>query len=613
MLDVTPGNLRREIDSAEKFRDSRIRSLGDLVKAYHGPAYDHSSSCYDSENHAYELTSWMVPQMVFANPRVHCKSRKPGAQQAAAEAIGMALNRWVVDVALRKTLLPIATDTLLSWGVAIVSEEENETLYGVTLPETASKSEAQPMWPVVKRISPHRYGMDPGADSWEEARYEYHRWIRDKNDLLAMAKDDPTWDKEAIEHLAAEDSVEDYARSGRDLPSRGEVQAYEIWVPEVVLDSFPDGQDGEPTAESGYHGTIFTLAVKPSADGVQERFGFIRKPRPFFGPRWGPYVHFGVHTVPDEPYPLGPITATKEQSDELNRIGRGMTQSAERYKRGVLFDAKDAAFAKAWKDAEHDDLIPVPGFDPSRISEIERGGLTEQMMAWRNDRKALLDRVSGFTDMQRGTIQGQGTATEATIADSNADIRAGFVKQQFRDGVEQLLKTAAWYLYHDDQVLFPINPEEAGIYVPGMEIWYQGGDHDPLSGATFDDLEIEIEAYSMERTDEGIRQRKFSEMFSALSSLFPFMAQAPTAPWSELWSLYGDVMNMPEARQLGGQFAQAFAASQGVMAQPSSGSPRLSGDVGAAGVAGGGMMPGPGGTGLPGNASGGIASSGVNL
>lgn len=626
MIDVSPYNLWREVKAAEKHRDHRIKRLPELVKAYHGPVYDPGSAGYDAENFAYELITWTVPQMVFNNPKVRAKSRRGERQMDVAEALGRGINRWVRDVDLRRILVPLAVDAMLFQGVALVTMEENSRVKALPKGSMQRKSgewtpiqserdtreDAQPLWPVVTRIPSHRYFKDPVALQADETRYEGHTWIRDKEDLLALAQDDPTWDTDRIREMATPDDVDDPTRKGKDIPQRNEIQGYEVWVPEVELDSFPDG-DGKPSSEEGFHGTIYTLAVRPAGSGSSEQVEFIRAPRPFFGPRWGPYCSIGIHAVPDDPYPLSPTMAVKAQSDELNRISKALTASAERYKRVFPYDAKDSAMAKALNDVGHDVWVPIQGFDPDKVlpNGIEVGGLTDQLLVWRNDRRTLLDKVSGFTDMQRGAVTGEGTATEAALADSNSSIRTGFVKQRFQDGVQAILKTVGWYLYHEDSVVFPLAPDDVADmgYEPGLDVWYQGGEHDPASGYTYDDLEIEIEAYSMERTDEGVRQRRMAEGLSVLQAFFPWMAQAPNGPWKELWSMYGDVMNQPEFGELGRKFADALAQSMGMpQALPASPQPRLAGDVKGAGAP---KMPQPKTpSGLPGNATGSLAGGG---
>ena len=77
-----------------------------------------------------------------------------------------------------------------------------------------------------------------------------------------------------------------------------------------------------------------------------------------------------------------------------------------------------------------------------------------------------------------------------------------------------------------------------------------GGDHDPESGATFDDLELEIEPYSMARTTEGQHQQRVMQMYQLVMQTAPMMPQMPFIKWKELLYHLGDAMNYPEIAEL---------------------------------------------------------------
>ena len=121
MLTTDPSKLMMEIEAAIRYRDTRISQLDDQVRNFTGPAYaenDSHSDGYSPENTYYEYISLMIPRLVFDNPRVQVQSRRPGVQKDVAEAMRHGLNRWVRDAKLRRTLVELATDMLLSWGYA---------------------------------------------------------------------------------------------------------------------------------------------------------------------------------------------------------------------------------------------------------------------------------------------------------------------------------------------------------------------------------------------------------------------------------------------------------------------------------------------------------------
>ena len=577
MLNTSPRNLYEEIRAAERLREQHTRSMGEQIERYTGPYYSDSGlyTDYAAENHYYEFISLVVPRLVFDNPRVRVETRRAGSQTVIAQAIKHGLNRWVRDANMRTVLTDIAVDMCFNFGVALVTEEKNKTLR----PNPGLQKTATPMWPVCTRIPQHRFFVDPVADTLEEARFIGHKWVRDKEDLLKMAEENEKegWDAEAIEKMSVTSDNQELGRDEKDLPDREEVVCYEIYVPEITLED----SLGE---KHGFNGTIYTLAV--AVDDEDEKAAFIRKPRPYYGPRWGPYVLFGIYKVPNAIYPLSPLVAIEGQVEELNRHAESASQSAEQYKKLILVDNTDPKFSQRVKDSQDNYVIPVSGLEKARVVQAEIGGMTQQQLTYLQVARDRLDRNSGITDAQRGNIEGRGTATEVTVAAEASTIRMAFMKRQFADGVQQVLRTVAWFLYHDDRVIMPLGPE-AGQEMGVEDPWLVGGDHDPDGNSSFDVLELEIDPYSMERTTEGTHGRKTMEMFQMILETAPLIPQMPFLDWKSLFSKMGDALNQPDLGALidvdlamaMGQAGEAQATGE---RQPQ---PRLQKDVGTAGKA----------------------------
>ena len=361
------------------------------------------------------------------------------------------------------------------------------------------------------------------------------------------------WDQDSIGKLEADGeqgSPDKFLADG--VPDRNTIMVYEVWVPDEY------GAD-HPGPEAGFHGTIHTL-TKFSQGGTE-----VRKPRPFYGPPWGPYAFGGVYTVPDSPYPLSPLVATKDQQDEVSRVAMAANKSAEKYKRLLLVDKKNNKLVKAIKDAEHDVVIPVEGFAAGEAEQFEVGGLTAQMLEQLSISRERLKNASGIDDALRGNVTGQGTATEVSIAETAATMRLSFVKQQFADMVRGIGRSVSWYLFHDDRVVFPLG-EDVAQSTGAEEPWFFGG----LDGedASFEDIELDLDVYSMERTNEPLMQRNVT---MALEQAMAVAAAAPQMPWlrvKELLAPIADVFNMPQILTAIDEEMLA-AMTQAPMAQPS--------------------------------------------
>lgn len=564
-----PIELWDEVDKAIVHTKDRLPEWDNLQKQWVGGiAYSEEADREDHENVAFGFGAWMLANLLHGEPRVEITSTRAPQVATALEA---SVNRWIHQTKLRISLEQSALDHILMWGVGVVSNGDDPLLKkapeGHTFEHRKGKGKKAkrktlvhgtedneehsetPSWPTFQRIPQERYFRDPVALDVHLADFEGHKWIRSRHSLLAEAEHDGTWNVEVIEEYQTPETLtDDAARKTREIPARDEVEGFQIWVKGYEL---PES----PGPSKGYHGTIFNITTFPRAgEGASEeqlQKAHLRKPMPFYGPSWGPYVHFGVYPVSNEATKLSPVVAVKKTVDRLNRVDRALAQGAEDFKRPVIYDLKDAKTAQALQSATHGQFIGIPNFDKDKIlAGIEIGGISEQQLTWRNDTRMLVDRVLGFTDMQRGMAQQKETsATEVSIAAGNADVRASYIDQKFIDSVTVLLETVAWYIAMDDSVFVPLEGEAAkamGV-PPGEDVYYQGGDLDPADWARMD---LKIAPFSMKRTDEGMRQQRAGAMAQMFLQLPPLIMQYPMMPWTEFIRWYGDMMNMPDLEKL---------------------------------------------------------------
>lgn len=592
MLKCTPGNIGEEYRSAKNYREKHLRSHQNRTDRYCGPAYAGeavSDGNYDPENHEFEYLSLIVPKIAYDNPRVKVTSQRTGSQREVASALQMGLNRWIRDVNLRKCLTRVCTDMLLGWGCLMVVQEEDKE--GQRSVQNLAKQmqlpgDVGPVYrPKVHRISPFRLFWDPMALDITETRFIGHEWIQDKEDLLETARTNPDqgWDYAAISGLTEDTGLSDFHKEkyqGKDTaPTRGEIIGIDFYVPGYQI-------EGEPGPEEGYNGAIFTLAISGGNKGMVE----IRKPRMFYGPPWGPYSFFGAYYVPDQTAPLAPTVAINTQVRTLNLHARAVDQAAGSRKR-VAFVAKgDTSLKNAVKEAKDGEVVLVNTEElNNNLKEVELGGVTPAALQGLQIERERRDRIAGMSDAMRGNVSGAGTATENAIADEAGSFRMAFLKQQFSDATTQLLRTVAWYLYKDDRVVFPLGDEAHQKGLPEgtdagspQEPWFQGGIEGDGSGASFRDLDLEIEAYSMERTSESVQMKRGMEVTQIVTQLLPAAMQAPVN-LQELMNFLGDVTNIPDLAKIINLPAAAqmqAAMMHGMMQSALNPEPMLGGDAG---------------------------------
>ena len=592
MLNTNPSNLMAEIDAAIAFRDQHLEGYEEKVARYHGPFYNRRgdfSAEYSPENTYYEYISLMVPRLVYDNPRVQVQTRRPGAQKDVAIALRHGLNRWARDFKLRNVLTELATDLLLGFGVCLVRPDHRK---GQEMPPSTDSPtpNGETAWPTCERIAPRRFFMDPQAERYEDCRFYGHMWRIDKDDLedLAQTATNQGWNLEAIEQLAcSENPNRKYGYGHKGGPDREEIYCYEIFVPEVKLDN-------APSEKAGFHGAIYTIGANQPLGCEHDddlKASLIREPRPFYGPRTGPYILFGAYKVPDNPYPLAPLTAVEAQVRDLNDHVLAASSSMMKHKR--IVGVNDPRTAQLVKNVEHDYVAVVPFEDgKALVQEFVMGGQTDQQANWIQTCRNRADRVLGMDEALRGSVSGSGTATEHSIASEAASTRIAFIKQNFTTATVRLLNSVAFYLYHDDDIVFPIGVDAARELGLGDQdvLMFQGGGHEG-SDYSFEDLELEIEPYSMERASEGLAQKRALEMHSMILNSLQLMQVFPDYPWKDHFNKIGNAMNAPDMAELVDQellnrLAQDLSAQRQMdtMAAVASMEPRLSKDVGPGGV-----------------------------
>jgi hypothetical protein len=536
MLEMSFDAFRREIESAERFRNQHTHAMREMVQRYHGPMYRadrDDPSIDDPENFAHEYISLVLPRIIHDNPRFRVRMGTLAAELLYGKKLTIALNRWSRIVKLRRTLERIATDMLIGHGVALTTSEPRGE---------KRKADAKHSYlPRVYRLSPERFFMDTAATHVEDARYMGHCYAIDKDDLLARAKGDPTWDIDAIEAIGAGTDLEEARdEDDREIEWRKELAVYEVWVPEFhmpaeIIDTALD--------ENMVNGTILTM-VK-GVNGATKWDGFIRAPMPYIGPSKGPYTVFGVYTIPDDPYPMSPLVAVASQTEDLNAHLTSVRSSAAAYKRLVMVDSRNAKLAQDIKDKPHDYVLLSENLDKERVINLEVGGITPQQVQYSQMAQDRLDRVSGIHDAMRGNITGTATATEVAVAESSATMRMAHLKRQFQDCVDDLARSVVWHMWHDDRIAFPLGREGARAILQA-DATFVGG----TVNGEFEDLEVSVDAYSMERVSEAIVQKRAMELLQITTSVAQGMMTLPNVKWGELLNVVGDALNIPNLSEM---------------------------------------------------------------
>jgi hypothetical protein len=552
VLDTSASNLLAEVEAAERFRDSHVDDWDAMRQEYAGSGYRQDWGGSWSENHMYEFIRLTTSRVIYDNPRVRVTTRRIATQKPTAKALQHGLNRWAKDEDLRSTLKRVYAAECFNFCPVMLSSRRQKW--------QDPKSRVQAWWPQVYVLDQEMFGFDPLCKHFSQARYVFHRWVKDKEDIVKEGEG-AGWDVEAVEALTTglprEDNKFQEDRERYEV-DRKEVTGYEVWVPE-------DNSLGSP--KNGYHGTIYTIGVSGRNDN--RKVEYLKKPKAFYGPPCGPYYLFGVYPVPGDPYPLSPFSAMRRQMTDLNDAVTASIEAIRQYKKNYVYDAANPDLQKKLHKLPNAHGVAVKGFNKDSIVQVEAGGITPQHVEHLKMLQDRLDRNTGLSNAHRGDLKSDVTATAVAVADSGANDSLAYIKQEFASSVVQVLKGVAWYLYHDDRAVFPLGEggkkdqifnEETGQ--PMGEPWFRGGGHHSKHGETFDDLELEIEPYSMERANEALMRANFTEAMTLVTNAAPMIAQTPYYDWGIWFEKLGNAFNDSDFAAIYDDEAAAEAQAQ---------------------------------------------------
>jgi hypothetical protein len=539
MLNTEPDNLLLEVEGAEEHRDKHTSVIDELQLGYRGAYYreDEIPDLPTPENHAFEFVSLTLPKLIYDNPQVAVSSRSPAIPAETALAIEYALNQWIKDEDLQEQLEMAIFDALFGYGVMLTTLDDVED-------REVETDQLRKMMPKCRHLERHLYFRDPTATTVRKPRFEGHVWVRDKADVLDMEGIIP----EAVESLSSDGELARLRRpNGEDSPERDEIVAYEVWVPEC--------NDYNTENDPCCNGTIFTLAVGQVVDSDAgnakkgRKAAYIRAPRPFYGPKTGPYTLFGFYPVSGQCYPLGPIAVTAEQAEEVNVHATAVAEAAGRMKNLVFVDSTHDELANAVKMSPDGSIIGIAGLAGKAVTSTSVGGPSSEQLMMLEKLRERLDRVSGMSDAYRGNTNPDITATADNIAMEGVTARLDYLKKRAATCVGRVLWKAGWLMHNTHNVVIPLGQEAAQAFQMNQPV-FLGGLNEGEEDQSFDRMAIEIEPMSMERIDERTLRATVLEVMGIIVQLAQEMPNMPWLNWQVLLDQLARIHNFRWLRQV---------------------------------------------------------------
>lgn len=586
-LNLSPENLLRECENAEVWRDKKLHGVDVSLARLVGPDRAERTSLSPApRNVEYEYCSYLEAVLAYDRPVVSFESPLVSSQDEVL-ALEVAMNRWISDTKVRQVLSEAVPDFCVAWAVLFSSVAPSKHLGEVSFTDgNGATRRGIPNRPYIKRIPFGCAFKDPASISPYSWRFAGHTEIADKDDIIREAEEEGENSGWYLDVLRALPTDADLRKAGRvkmdGMPPRDEVAMRKVWVADAEID-----WDKHKIAEKDrhlYHGMVFTLGVALNNNDV--RGVFLREPEPFFGPRWGPYTWIGAHVVPNDSEFLSPIQPMRTSIDRLNAVNDVAAGAMEKYKKLILVNDLVENLADIIKSGKHDHVFQVPGYEGGAAEVFEVGGVTNQMASHLAMMEGIVDKGLGLSDVQRGAVSGQGSATEVALATESASARISVLERQWNDGVAQALLTNAWFFWHDDEVVQPISIQEA-LQVAGNDPEaasrmvkmdkngqpvvlngkvqfeqqaYRGGTQNPDS---FDSLTLEIQPYSVKHMNERDAQARAMWLQNFVVTVGPLPPVMPWVDWGLVQRLMSKWMRTPELRNIFNlQAAAEMAQSQ---------------------------------------------------
>jgi len=485
-------------------------------------------------NIAWEYITLVLPQMVWKNPGLVVESSVPG--EAAYDSIGLqfALQALMDDQKLACEWEQIFADSLAFRGVSMVTTELNYAprfadgikFLGWDGKEATLKSGQEVETPRMVRLDPTDFVVDPDALSPSRARFMGHCWDAYVEDLEELSEQGEAWNMDRILAISGDPGYASATNTERET-----LKVWEMFVPgkldPIALDAHEGPEDPEsPQYADLYNGTVYTMAS--GGEGGKD----IRKPRLYRGPKCGPYGIYTGSPIPGVGTRMAPLMAVHHQITEATRMEKALVRAVDAYKRIVLTAFKE--YEEAIKDAGNDGIVSLEisgQLLKDAIKEVVVGGPSKELIDSVSMARQNLDEALGLSQTKKGIATAGTTATAESIADKAGDMRLAMHREGVQRTACEQVWVMGWHVENSPDFMITLPPaaleksmQSLGVQMDqgdGAVAVYQGGGSlhafDPTTpGTAYDGKRIKFEPQSMERTSEGVQQRRAMQTLEAV-------------------------------------------------------------------------------------------------
>lgn len=522
MYKPTTQQLAQDVEVAIKHRDRHLYMIGSQIKRYCGRAYYEAfkDEPFQPENHEFSFISQLVPQLIERAPKVRVKASRVVGHRVVAETMKAGLNAWIEQADLAEFLDTICYDFCFFQGIGLIRLEDGIHWYGGGV------------MPIVERLSFNRFGCDSRATSYDTAEFLWHQYEMHQDQLLEhpgatkWLREYLSRNRGALEGVDPIDKPSPFSRDKSDLSdaSRNKVRLVNIWIRST--------------------NTVRTI-VQSVSDAKEDAL----EPFEWYGPAYcGPYVPVYAYKVPDSPYPLSPLVAVADQIREANIHAESIARTAMATKKIVLVNSAAKQTANAIITAKHGHVVLVDSLDANNVQEIEFGAPSKSSTDYYALTRDRLERNSGMSEVSRGQVTGDATATENQIASNAIQSRIGHMRRRFIRGTAKIVDGVGWYLFHTPGVAIPVSIKDPTTRMDDDGLFLGG--EDPMDeGASWEDFRIEIDATSMQAQNDAAMRTytmQWAQWIVQTAQMIPMM---PYLRWDELIEVMGETLDQHDAQR----------------------------------------------------------------
>ena len=485
----------------EPFRRNRRHLIEDYAGADYGQRNSLSSSSPVYVNLMLQTAEAYSISLAYNAPRFLLTASRT-SQIPFANRFQLALNNYAEHTHLEVPIRQIIQDAFFSLGIAKVLLGDSHQVMEELDPY------AIPGMPMVARVSLDNHVHDGNATEFRKCAF-----IGDKYRMpLALAKEDPRFDKSVRKHLTASGNqasaeVGDATSSlAFDPPDReGE---YEDMVD--LVDVFLRQENLILTLPVDSKFNLLDTGQKPLS--IQE----------WDGSETGPYRFLSFGEVPDNVMPTSPARNVRGLFVLYNNLLRKLAQRARKQKDIPVYEAGSEQDMKRLLAA--DDLEAVQVNNKDSIDVLKLGGVDHTITGFAQQIMELFKQQAGNLDAMAGLGPSSGTATQDMLISQQVGKREAFAKRQVSRFVSELGIDVAELIFDDPVLVIPGKETVPQTDIEVDASWYPE-EFLPREG-NFLDYQIRVDPYSMEYKSPAERLSALRETLTqAIMPMMPLVEQ----------------------------------------------------------------------------------------